>query len=99
MLDSAFCWNHFLQKQKSTFLLLIATTIGNLYHTLKLNHDINCYNNYEGNEVEEAYQDDNWGGVFREGKVQRHGREYKGGKMKENEERGGGIYPGFGREE
>ena len=49
--------------------------------------------------MEEAYQDDNWGGVFREGKVQRHGREYKGGKMKENEERGGGIYPGFGREE
>ena len=45
------------------------------------------------------YQDKNWGGVCFKGKDCRDGREDKGGKNQEDEDRVGGMCPGCGGEE
>ena len=67
--------------------------------TPQVNHELNCYHKYEGNEGEESYQDEYRGGFCHEVKGQRYGVEYKGGKNQEVEERGGGMCPVCGREE
>ena len=57
------------------------------------------YQNREWGEGEEADQDKYWGGVCREGEGQIYGGENKGGKNQDKEERGGGMCPGYGKEE
>ena len=72
-------------------ILIIDIEITNQPPPPPFKHELTRYNNYEGYKVEEADQDEDWGGV-REG--WRSGGEDRGGNNQLNEGKVCGLFPG-----
>ena len=60
----------------------------------QVQHELICSHNCRGGEDEEGKQDENWDCVCCKGQGSIFGEYHKVGRKQEDEEIGGGVYPG-----